>query len=133
MIRAVREAGLDCHVMVAPVLPLLTDATADLDALLGRIAAAGATSVTVFGLHLRGSTRGWFMGWLTRTRPDLVSEYRKLYGRGAYLPADYRDALRARVAPLLRKHGLDPDTRPFAMRSAPAVRSAGALLQPTLF
>ena len=133
LIRAVREAGLDCHVMVAPVLPLLTDATADLDALLGRIAAAGATSVTVFGLHLRGSTRGWFMGWLTRTRPDLVSEYRKLYGRGAYLPADYRDALRARVAPLLRKHGLDPDTRPFAMRSAPAVRSAGALLQPTLF
>lgn len=133
LIRAVREAGLDCHVMVAPVLPLLTDATADLDALLGRIAAAGATSVTVFGLHLRGSTRGWFMGWLTRTRPDLVGEYRKLYGRGAYLPADYRDALRARVAPLLRKHGLDPDTRPFAMRSAPADRSAGALLQPTLF
>ena len=133
LVRAVRDAGLDCHVMVAPVLPHLSDSTAHLDALLGRIAAAGATGVTVFALHLRGSTRGWFMNWLTRERPDLVADYRRLYARGAYLPADYRDALRSRVAPLLAKHGLDPDSRPFATRSAPAVRAAGALLQPTLF
>ena len=40
--------------------------------------------------------------------------------------------LRTSVAPLLARHGLEPDNRPFAMRSAPAVQSAGAL-QPTLF
>lgn len=51
-----------------------------------RIADAGATSVTVFGLHLRGSTRGWFMDWLARTYPEFVAEYRQLYRRGAYLP-----------------------------------------------
>src|SRR6195952_2332995 len=72
LIRAIRAAGLDCHVMVAPVLPMLTDSVEHLDALLGRIAAAGASSATVFGLHLRGSTRGWFMQWLARSRPELV-------------------------------------------------------------
>lgn len=64
LISAIRAAGLDCHVMVAPVLPYLTDSVEHLDDLLGQIAAAGAGSVMVFGLHLRGSTRGWFMEWL---------------------------------------------------------------------
>lgn len=56
LITAIRDAGMDCHVMVAPVLPHLTDPTEHLDHLLGRIAAAGATSVTVLGLVL--SPRG---------------------------------------------------------------------------
>jgi DNA repair photolyase len=132
LIRSIRDAGLDCHVMVAPVLPLLTDSVAQLDALLSRISAAGATSVTVFGLHLRGSTRGWFMGWLTREHPELLGEYRNLYRRSAYLPQDYRDMLRARAASLLTRYGLQPNERPFAMRGTPAVQTAGAL-QPTLF
>src|SRR6201994_131024 len=62
LIAAIREAGLGCHVMVAPVLPRLTDSVEHLDALLAQIAEAGATGVTVLSLHLRGSTRGWFMG-----------------------------------------------------------------------
>jgi len=131
LIRAIRAAGLDCHVMVAPVLPMLTDSAENLDALLGQIAAAGATSATVFALHLRGSTRGWFMDWLAGSRPELVGEYRQLYGRGAYLAQSYRDALRARVATLLTKHGLTGDQRSF--RSAVTPPPTVALPQPTLF
>ncbi|PRC43204.1 radical SAM protein, partial [Mycobacterium sp. ITM-2017-0098] len=115
LISAIRDAGLNCHVMVAPVLPGLTDSPAHLDDLLGRISAAGATSASVFGLHLRGSTRGWFMDWLAGTYPELVGEYRQLYRRGAYLPAEYRAELARRAAPLMAKHGL---------ASAPRMRSA---------
>ena len=118
--------------MVAPVLPRLTDSVEHLDGLLGQIAAAGATGVTVFGLHLRGSTRGWFMSWLARSHPELVGEYRELYRRGAYLPPDYRDMLRDRVAPLVAKHGLAPDRRSFRATEAAAAAPAAAL-QPTLF
>lgn len=132
LISAIREAGLDCHVMVAPVLPYLTDSVDHLDDLLGQIAAAGATSVTAFGLHLRGSTRGWFMGWLARSHPGLVSEYRELYKRGAYLPSDYKKMLHDRVAPLIAKHGLAPDRRSFRAPDTPAEVAAEAL-QPTLF
>ncbi|WP_018600368.1 Rv2578c family radical SAM protein [Mycobacterium sp. 155] len=130
LISAVREAGLDCHVMVAPVLPYLTDSVEHLDMLLGRIAAAGATGATVFGLHLRGSTRGWFLQWLHRSYPELVGEYQRLYRRGAYLPQDYRNALRIRVAPLLARYGLAG--RPLTA-SAGAVPETTAPAHPTLF
>ena len=113
LITAVRDAGLPCHVMVAPVLPHLTDSAEHLDSLLGQIAAAGATGVTVFGLHLRGSTRGWFMSWLARSHPELVPTYRRLYGRSACLPAEYRAMLRGRAAPLVARHGLSGERRPF--------------------
>jgi DNA repair photolyase len=131
LISAIREAGLDCHVMVAPVLPKLTDSVEHLDDLLGQIAAAGATGVTVFGLHLRGSTRGWFMSWLARSHPELVADYRQLYRRGAYLPAEYRDLLRERATPLVTKHGLAPGRRSFRTAEPPA--DVPATAQPTLF
>ena len=131
LIAAIRDAGLDCHVMVAPVLPKLTDSVEHLDDLLGQIAAAGASGVTVFGLHLRGSTRGWFMAWLARSHPELVGEYRQLYRRGAYLPSDYRDMLRDRVTPLVYKYALAP-RRSFRTAEGPAALTAETT-QPTLF
>lgn len=133
LISAIREAGLRCHVMVAPVLPGLTDSDDHLDDLLGRISAAGATSATVFGLHLRGSTRGWFMDWLARTYPDLVGEYRRLYRRGAYLPAEYRADLARRAAPMLARHGLTSAPRFAAPVPGAGPVNAAAELQPTLF
>jgi DNA repair photolyase len=137
LITAIRDAGLDCHVMVAPVLPYLTDSTEHLDTLLGQIAGAGATGVTAFGLHLRGSTRGWFMARLARSHPDLVPRYRELYRRGAYLPPDYRDMLRQRVAPLVARHRLGGDGRagPGPPRDAKRGPPAGTAAppQPTLF
>ncbi len=48
LIRSVTDAGLPCNVMVAPVIPYLTDSTAHLDGLLCAIAEAGATGVTSF-------------------------------------------------------------------------------------
>jgi DNA repair photolyase len=130
LIGAIRDAGLDCHVMVAPVLPYLTDSVEHLDGLLRQIASAGATGVTVFGLHLRGSTRGWFMSWLARTHPHLVGPYRELYRRGAYLPQSYRDELRARAAPLIAKYRLGGGQRRF---DAAPPRPVFETQQPTLF
>ena len=103
------------------------DSVEHLDALLGQIAAAGATGVTAFGLHLRGSTRGWFMGWLARSHPELVSAYRELYRRGAYLPSDYKKMLHDRVTPLIAKHGLAPDRRSFRTAEAQTAVAAEPL------
>jgi DNA repair photolyase len=106
LVRRITDAGLPCGVMVAPVLPLLTDSADALDSLLARIAAAGATSASVLALHLRPGTREWFLAWLEREHPELVEPYARLYRRGAYVDPDYRRALADRVAPLLRRHGL---------------------------
>jgi DNA repair photolyase len=106
LVRRVTDAGLACGVMVAPVLPLLTDSVAALDELLARIAAAGASGATVLPLHLRPGTREWFLRWLAGAHPELVGPYGRLYGRGSYVDPRYREALAERVAPLLRRHGL---------------------------
>ena len=106
LVRAIREAGLECGVMVAPVLPWLTDSTEELDALLGRIAAVGATGASVLPLHLRPGAREWYFGWLRKHRPDLVTRYDHLYASGAYAATWYPRLLDERVGPLLVRHGL---------------------------
>ncbi|MBP2368716.1 intein-containing Rv2578c family radical SAM protein [Pseudonocardia parietis] len=107
LVRRITDAGLPCGVMVAPVLPWLTDSEEALDAVLGEIAAAGATGATVLALHLRPGTREWFLQWLGREYPALLPRYERLYRRGAYAGRDYREALHRRVVPLLARHGLD--------------------------
>ncbi len=106
LVREVTAAGIPCHVLVAPVLPHLTDSEETLDALLGRIAAAGAGSASVMALHLRPGAREWWFAMLQRDHPHLVPAYRSLYARGSYAPAAYRDELAAKVGPLLQRHHL---------------------------
>lgn len=105
-VRAIREAGLPCRVMLAPVLPWLTDGEDQLDDAIRRVAQAGAGAVTVLPLHLRPGAREWFMSWLARERPGLVARYEQLYGRGAYVPTSYSRWLGERVERLRQRYGL---------------------------
>jgi DNA repair photolyase len=111
LVRALADAGFEVDVMVAPVIPYLTDSSAHLDELFAAIADAGARSVIAFPMHLRGSTRGWFLGWLAETHPALLRRYRQLYGRGAYVTPEYSRWLRGRIDPLLERHRLARETR----------------------
>ncbi|RJO68371.1 radical SAM protein [Nocardia panacis] len=110
LIAALADAGFAVQILVAPVLPHLTDGRAQLDELFAALAAAGARSAVAFPLHLRGATRGWYLDWLARAHPTLPSAYRRLY-RGAYVIPEYADWLRERVAPLLERHGLERVSR----------------------
>ncbi|GAA3119117.1 DNA repair photolyase [Kribbella aluminosa] len=104
-IRAIRDAGLPCGVMVAPVLPWLTDSTDQLDELLTSLSAAGATGATPLVLHLRPGVKEWFMKWLAYDHPALVSRYESLYAHGAYAAPSYQRAFTTKIRPLLAKHG----------------------------
>lgn len=107
LIRAIADAGFEVNVMVAPVIPYLTDSTTHLSGLLEAIADAGASGVTAFPMHLRGSTRGWFLSWLATEHPSLVRKYRQLYGHGAYVSPEYKQWLRDRIDPMIERFGLD--------------------------
>ncbi|ADG74705.1 Radical SAM domain protein [Cellulomonas flavigena DSM 20109] len=135
LVRAVRDAGLPVHVLVAPVLPWLTDSTDHLDRLLGAVAAAGADSASVMGLHLRPGAREWFLAWLARERPDLLAGYRRVYRGGSYAHEGYRTWLRRRVTPLLARHGLEAPAAEGggARRGRAAGATAAPQLQPSLF
>ena len=107
LVRAIRAAGLPCQVLVAPVLPFITDSDDDLRRILGEIAAAGATGATVFALHLRTGAREWFWRYLGRHHPELIAQYAELYRHGAYVAHSYSSDLARRAGRLLADFGLD--------------------------
>lgn len=107
-VRAATDAGFRVTVFLMPILPHLTDSVAALDHALGRIRAAGAARVVYGALHLRPGAKEWFLQWLEREHPELVSSYRGLYpGVSVTAPQAYRRWLGKRVQPLLRMHHLD--------------------------
>jgi DNA repair photolyase len=135
LVRAIVEAGLPCQVMVAPILPMITDSDEQIDALLAQIAAAGATGATVFALHLRPGAREWFLRYLGTHHSKLLRPYAELYRKGSYVTHSYAADLARRSSVLLRKHGLD--RRDSALR-IPDTRTAPipphlALSEPSLF
>ncbi|MDF5758019.1 Rv2578c family radical SAM protein [Spongiactinospora sp. TRM90649] len=109
---ALTGAGLPCAVLMAPILPYLTDSPAALERTVRLIAESGATGVTPIVLHLRTGAREWFLSWLAREHPRLIPRYREMYGRGAYAPKSYQRRVTAQVAELARRYGVG--------RSAPA-------------
>ena len=93
--------------LVAPILPHLTDSEEQLGALVCELAAAGATSVSGIALRLMSGTREWFFAWLRRERPDLVDTYERLYARGANPSRPYADQLQQRLASIVDRVALD--------------------------
>jgi DNA repair photolyase len=100
------EAGIGCGVLMAPILPYLSDSPSQLETSVRAIAEAGARRVTPLVLHLRPGAREWYFAWLGREHPQLVPRYHDLYGSSAYAPKAYQRSICARVAELARRYGV---------------------------
>jgi len=98
------DAGVPCGVLVAPVLPGLSDDPQQLEAVVKACVEAGARSVTPLLLHLRPGVREQYMGWLAQARPDLVADYERRYC-GAYASRRSQQELSATVAAMVARHG----------------------------
>jgi DNA repair photolyase len=92
-LRRMTEAGIRCGVLVAPVLPGLSDRREQLEEVVEACAAAGAASIHGVALHLRGPMRAHYQDWLAGVRPDLSALYRQRFARGAYQPQEERDRI----------------------------------------
>jgi DNA repair photolyase len=123
------DAGFAVGVLMAPILPGLTDSDESIEDTVAAIAASGATRVTPLALHLRPGAREWFASWLTREYPGLAPRYRQMFRRGSYLPQDYQQELSARVRMAARRHGLhraEPGEARSVPRREPAAAEAAA-------
>ena len=123
-VRRLNEAGIPCGVLVAPVLPGLSDGEEQVTAVVEACREAGAVGVTAVALHLRPGVREHYLAWLTDPRPDLAGLYAQRFGRGSYQPRREQERLSALVASVLEK-GPEPSTagRPTAGR--PTGRNGG--------
>jgi DNA repair photolyase len=104
--RTLTDAGIGCGVLMAPIVPFLSDSPSQLKETVAAIAAAGASHVAPIVLHLRAGAREWFLAWLEREHPELIPKYQRLYARGSYAPKAYQQEITARVHKLGKRFGI---------------------------
>jgi DNA repair photolyase len=101
-------AGIRAGLIVAPVLPGLTDSTEQVNDIMCAARDAGARFVHPSVLRLYPEVRERFLPIVERHFPELVERYRKRYGRGRGrdAPADYVGAIKRRFRQAGRRYGI---------------------------
>jgi DNA repair photolyase len=105
-VRALSKAGLRVGLSCSPVVPGITDAPADLEAVIRLAAESGADYVFANPLFLKPCSAAVFLPFLEQNFPTLVEMYRKRYQDRAFLPAAYGKRLSQLVARLKEKYKL---------------------------
>jgi len=130
-VRQLNLAGVAAGVICAPVLPGITDAPRDLEALVSATAKAGGKYIFANSLFLKPCSAQVFLPFLEREFPNLVESYRQRFRERAFLPAAYRKRLSTLMARLRLKYGLRNDYDRYSERNHPIVARASEQL--TLF
>ena len=115
------DAGIPCGVLMAPILPGISDRPEQLRDVMSAAFDAGATYVSPILLHLRPKVREVYMDWLADNYPELVDRHETMY-RKAYAAAADRKALAATVAEIGDELG--GPRRRARRRSPPAANGA---------
>ncbi len=105
ILQQARQAGLKTSIMFGPLLPLLSDSQASLDALLERAAQLGVSRIWVDALNPRPRVWPAVAELLGREFPDLRERYRKLLFE-SQTRQTYLTQLRTRVARSAQRHHL---------------------------
>lgn len=105
-----KEAGLMVGVNCMPMLPFISDSEDQLDELVSTAKAHGAEYAYIGGLTLFGahpaSSKVLYERFLERNYPDLLNQYRKLYGDYFSPSKAYLRLLNTRADALCSKHNI---------------------------
>jgi DNA repair photolyase len=105
VLRQLNDAGVPCGVLMAPILPGISDSPDQLRATVEAIAEAGATFISPILLHLRPGVKEEFIPWLEDKHPELVENYENIYKRRSYAPKDVQEPVMNIVGNLKRELG----------------------------
>ncbi|HVC71171.1 MAG TPA: radical SAM protein [Acidimicrobiales bacterium] len=97
-VRRLNEAGIPTGVLIAPIIPGLSDSAEQLEEVTAACLEAGAVSVSPLVLHLRPGVREHFLADLQTKDPALAGQLTRRY-RHAYLRAAEQDDI---VGPVTR-------------------------------
>jgi len=121
-VRRLAEAGIRAGIILAPILPGITDDRAGLEAVVRAAREHGAHFVHHNVLHLGDVTRDAFFQFLDRRHPALIPRYLRMY-RGKYAPNPYRTGVGEIVESAKEEHGIQ-GRRYVAPVTAPAPEPA---------
>jgi DNA repair photolyase len=100
-------AGIHAGLIVAPVLPGITDDLPHLEALFGAAREAGARFLHAGPLRLYPAIRERFLPLLEEHFPDLAARYRAAYAGSGSAPRTYARALTRRIRRLQARFGFE--------------------------
>lgn len=118
-VRTLVDAGIDCGVLMAPIVPGFSTQPAKIERTIKAIADSGATSLGAMVMHLEGGTRDHFMSLITREYPEMVAKYEKLYA-SKYVSKDYDKRVQEVVSLMRARYGMPPTrsrAKPVRLRS----------------
>ena len=118
-VRRLNEAGVPCGVLVAPLLPGISDSKEQIRTVVEAALEAGATFVSPILLHLRPIVKDVYLEWLQENYPELMPRYEEMYARSAYARPGDKKALSARFNEVLDATGR-PKPRPRRRRPPPS-------------
>ncbi len=110
VMRQLREAGVHAGVLLAPILPGITDSTASLDAVMAAAAEHGAAFLGSGALRLAPLVKEHYLGFVGTSFPDLLPRYQRAYA-GAHAPRDYLQRLEERVERLRAHYSFDDESQ----------------------
>jgi DNA repair photolyase len=110
-LRKLREAGIRAGVICAPVLPEITDAPKQLEAVVRAAAQAKASHVYANPLFLKPCSAAVFLPFLKEHFPKLVPEYERRFRDKTFLPTAYRKRISELFAKLRAKYGIVRESR----------------------
>jgi len=127
-LKRLAHAGVRVGLIVAPVLPGITDDVPHLEALFQAAREAGARFVHAGPLRLYSAVRDRFLPMLEERFPHLVARYRRAYDGRSGAPRDYARALAARIKKLQARFGFPVNegmADRYGRRLTPAQRDLG--------
>ena len=101
-----RAADIKASVNVMPVLPGITDAPEQLEAVVRAVAAQGAVTVHACALRLRTSARQRYLPFIEQQFPHLAKRYRATYAFDHKVSEGYTERLRETMRTLCERHGI---------------------------
>jgi len=113
-------AGVNAGVLLAPIVPGITDSPRALEEVARAAAAHGARFLGHAVLRLQGSVKEHFGEFLRSDYPELLGRYQRLYP-GAYAPWDYKDRIDERMAELRERYGFGHEQRTMEPQGALSV------------
>jgi len=104
------EGGIHAGLLVAPVIPGISDSRAALAAVMAAGKEVGARYVVGSALRLGPAARARFLPHLAQEFPELVARYQLRFGHRESPGKDYTEALSRRIRSLQREYGFPVDT-----------------------
>ena len=116
-VKKLNDAGIPCGVLVAPILPGISDGRDQIRTVVEACVEAGATFVSPILLHLRPVVRDVYMEWLKDEYPELIPRYEQMYPK-AYAARSLQTELREEVSSVITDAGGLRRSRPRPKRNA---------------